>query len=190
MTEVAIWELGDDPFGAVPLCWADRRHGRYELCSVCGGWRFERAKRTPGDHRPCTDQHRHTEHMWAASEHPGWWRYCAGLATCLPLDGVDQWIVDQAYAPDDFVFGDAGLTDRQLPDLHRLLDLVRPGWRGLFTRRSRAVHARTPHGHPCCGACPIGSQPVAVDRCGGVDRCAGCREAAVAIHLRVEVGGD
>lgn len=45
---------------------------------------------------------------------------------------VDQWIRDHAYDVDDIVFGSSGLNDDQLPALHKLLDIVRPGWRELF----------------------------------------------------------
>jgi uncharacterized protein YgbK (DUF1537 family) len=45
---------------------------------------------------------------------------------------IDKWIKAYAYAPDDIVLGSRGLEDDQLPGLHGLLDLARPGWRSIF----------------------------------------------------------
>lgn len=42
---------------------------------------------------------------------------------------IDDWLRDHAYDPDDIVLGDQGLTERQLPALHELLDIIRPEWR-------------------------------------------------------------
>jgi hypothetical protein len=50
------------------------------------------------------------------------------------MSELDQWVLDHAYAPDDIVLGDQGLTTSQLPALHLLLDLARPGWRDLFEK--------------------------------------------------------
>jgi hypothetical protein len=47
-------------------------------------------------------------------------------------DALEQWLRDHCYDPDDIVFGDQGLTERQLPALHALLDIVAPGWREVF----------------------------------------------------------
>jgi hypothetical protein len=52
-----------------------------------------------------------------------------------PTHGIDQWILDHAYAPDDIVLGHRGLMDDdETADLHELLDLARPGWRDLFRK--------------------------------------------------------
>lgn len=52
--------------------------------------------------------------------------------------GVDRWILDHAYAPDDIVLGDGvtSISDTWLTDLQELLDLARPGWRDLFGGKS------------------------------------------------------
>lgn len=48
------------------------------------------------------------------------------------FEEIDQWIRDHAYGPDDIVFGTLGLSSTQLPAIHELLDIVRPGWQELF----------------------------------------------------------
>lgn len=45
------------------------------------------------------------------------------------IDKVRQWVKEHAFAPDDIVLGDQGLTDAQLTSLHELLDIVHPDWR-------------------------------------------------------------
>lgn len=45
---------------------------------------------------------------------------------------VRAWLMEHAYAPDDVVLGDRGLTDAQLPDLYLLLDRLDPTWREIF----------------------------------------------------------
>lgn len=47
----------------------------------------------------------------------------------LDVGAVITWVRDHAYAPDDIVLGDRGLTDAQLPAMHDLLDTVLPDWR-------------------------------------------------------------
>lgn len=50
------------------------------------------------------------------------------------MDPIDGWILDHAYAPDDIVLGDAGLTASQLSEMQELLECARPGWHDLFDR--------------------------------------------------------
>lgn len=52
----------------------------------------------------------------------------------MALKTVEEWLEAHAYDADDIVLGDQGLTDSQLPALHDLLDIVRPGWREVFAR--------------------------------------------------------
>lgn len=47
---------------------------------------------------------------------------------------VDTWLRAYAYSSEDIVLGDAGLTARQLPDLHALLDSLSPDWRTRLAR--------------------------------------------------------
>lgn len=183
-----IWEPGDSPFGTVPRCWAEMAHSPVgEFCSNgCGAWWFERAKLTPADHLACKDPHAHLEHLWGAAEQGTRWLYCGGRDSCPPRPDVDRWITDTAYAPDDFVFGDAGLTDRQLPALHELLDLVRPGWRELLLPPPPRGHGYTRHGWPCCDRCPSGPRPEHRFRCMKPPACPLC---AVDVQQLHEFGG-
>lgn len=48
------------------------------------------------------------------------------------MDPIDEWIKDHCYADDDIILGGRGLLQHQCEALWELLDIVRPGWRGLL----------------------------------------------------------
>ncbi len=72
----------------------------------------------------------------------------------------------------------------------RLLQTVTPSGRvwnpetWLFedTPPTPPIHARTSHGHPCCGQAPVAHPPGGVHRCGGPRRCQTCATQAGAFH--------
>lgn len=47
------------------------------------------------------------------------------------IETVDDWLREHALARDEFVLGNKVVFDSQLPDLYKLLDIVRPGWRSI-----------------------------------------------------------
>lgn len=135
-----VWRPGMSPFGTTPACWWG---GGFNSCGPSGGmctdcmpWWSERARQTPAAHRDCDDPHAHGEHMYSSWWCSVGWQWCKGHDRCPVPAGVDRWVTDYGYAPDDFVLGGVGLGAAALAELHELLDLVRPGWRELFDRGS------------------------------------------------------
>lgn len=187
-----VWHPGMSPFGTVPVCWGGSSGcgPGGNMCTDCMPWWAERVKQTPNAHRDCDDPHAHGEHMWSSHRYDGSWQWCEGHDHCPVPAGVDQWIRDYAYAPDDFVLGGEGLSTAALAELHELLDLVRPGWRALF---EECGHCGRPDADTC-GCCPICGQtaeeigltshyccPVCKKECGafGHPRCQGAPDGTV-----------